>query len=85
MALFKPKRLIIKPQSKHSPIAKAIIERARQFDPSVSVEYLKTKDFTYPVQTPREKYEYMKESVIISERVEPFIKNLTPRGILWSP
>ena len=80
LSLFAPKRLIIKPQSKHSLITNQIIERTRRYNPTVAVEYLKGKDFTYPVDSPREKFLYMKESVIISERAESFIRTFDSPG-----
>jgi hypothetical protein len=80
MSLFIPKRLLIKPQSKHSKITQDIIARAQRHDENVAIEYLNTADFTYPVTTPREKFLYMKESAIISEREVPFIRTFDSPG-----
>ena len=80
MSLFIPKRLLIKPQSKHSKITQEIIARTQRYDPGVAIEYLKTPDFVYPVATPREKFLYMKESAIVSERSEDFIRTFDSPG-----
>ncbi len=80
MSLFIPKRLLVKPQSKHSRKTAEIIERAKKLDPAIAVEYLPSPDFTYPVSSPREKFLYMKESAIISERSEDFIRTFDSPG-----
>ena len=80
MSLFTPKRLLVKPQSRHSKITQEIIARARTFNPDIAIEYLNTADFVYPVDTPREKFLYMKESAIISERSEDFIRTFDSPG-----
>ena len=80
MSLFTPKRLLVKPQSKHSKITQEIFSRARTFNPDIAIEYLDTADFIYPVDTPREKFLYMKDSAIISERSEDFIRTFDSPG-----
>jgi DNA repair photolyase len=79
--MFAPKRIYIKPQSLTSPKTKEIITRAKQIDPKVQIIELNRKDFQYPSGlTPQEKYTHMKESVIISERVESFIRTFASPG-----
>jgi len=80
MSLFIPKRLLIKPQSKHSKITQDIITRTQQLDHDVEIQYLKSSDFVYPVSAPREKFLYMKDSAIISERSEDFIRTFDSPG-----
>ena len=79
--MFSPKRIYVKPQSRTSPKAKEIIARAKSLDPTVQIINLRTKDFEYPAGlSPKAKFLHMKESVILSERVEPFIKTFPSPG-----
>jgi len=80
MSLFIPKRLIIKPQSKHSQITRDIITRTQTYNPRVEIEYLNTKDFKYPVSGSHDMFHYMKESAIVSERSESFIRTFDSPG-----
>ena len=79
--MFLPKRIYVKPQSRTSPKAKEIIERAKKLDPTIQIIDLKTKEFQYPPGlSPKDRFVHMKESVILSERVESFIRTFPSPG-----
>lgn len=80
MTLFIPKRLIIKPQSEFSETTKEILKRTRRYNPNVEIVRLTTTDFKYPVVKPRDKFLYMKDSAIISQRSESFIRTFDSPG-----
>ncbi len=78
--MFIPKRLIIKPNSRTAQRTQEIIARTRKYNPDVEIQEMNEQKFTYPVSSPYEKFRYMKDSAIISNRSESFIRTFDSPG-----
>ncbi|MHB1050657.1 MAG: spore photoproduct lyase family protein [Bacteroidota bacterium] len=80
MPLFIPKRVIVKKECHLSPRTKLYITNIKKYFPSVEVTYL-NDNFTYPEHfSPKQKYDFAKETVIIGERTTPFIVTFASPG-----
>lgn len=79
--MFIPKRVFINPQSKHSRRTEEILARIHTYAPDAQIVNLPPSGFDYPEgMTAKQKFDFMKESVIISERVVPFIRTFPSPG-----
>ncbi len=80
MALFIPKRVFVKKECHLAPRTKLIIENIKKYNPNVEINYL-NGNYRYPAGLdPKGKFDYSKETVIIGERVEDFIRTFDSPG-----
>jgi hypothetical protein len=80
MSLFIPQRIVVKKQSHLAPRTKLYIENIKRYNPNVEIIHLKN-NFEYPPGlTPKQKFYYASETVIIGERVEDFVRTFASPG-----
>jgi DNA repair photolyase len=78
--MFIPKRIYVKRQSRYDTKTRDIIARVKKCNPTVEIINMEPGSFKYPVRSPRDKFLHMKESIIISRRVAPFITTFASPG-----
>ena len=80
MTPYAPKRVLVKKECHLAPRTKLYIENIKKFNPTVEIVYLNDNYKAPEHLDAKGKYEYEKETVIIGERVEDFIRSFPSPG-----
>ena len=82
--MYIPKNVIITEKAKNSPETQIILNRILALDPKVNVTYSKNELPKYPgVSNSADRYHYMKDTVVLAHRGDPFIETFASPGRIF--